>query len=45
LSEAHRAIEATRLPTAAVFLSAFVILLREGLGAIVVLAAIYALLI
>jgi high-affinity iron transporter len=45
LSEAQRAIETTRLPTGAVFLSAFVILLREGLEAILVLAAIYALLI
>jgi high-affinity iron transporter len=45
LSEAQRAIEGTRLPDSAVFLSAFVILLREGLEAILILAAICALLI
>jgi high-affinity iron transporter len=45
LSESQQAIERTRLPASAVFLSAFVILLREGLEAILVLAAIYALLI
>ena len=45
LSESQLAIESTRLPASAVFLSAFVILLREGLEAILVLAAIYALLV
>jgi high-affinity iron transporter len=45
LADAQQAIEGTRLPDSAVFLSAFVILLREGLEAILILAAIYALLI
>jgi high-affinity iron transporter len=45
LSDARQVLETTRLPTSAVFLSAFVILLREGLEAILILAAIYALLI
>ena len=40
LSEAQQAIERTHLPASAIFLSAFVILLREGLEAILVLAAI-----
>ena len=45
LSEAQLLVEGTRLPGSAVFFSAFVILLREGLEAILVLAAIFALLI
>jgi high-affinity iron transporter len=45
LSAAQQAIEGTRLPVSAAFLSSFAILLREGLEAILVLAAIYALLI
>jgi high-affinity iron transporter len=45
LSEAQQAIQGTRLPASAVFLSAFAILLREGLEAILILAAVYALLI
>jgi high-affinity iron transporter len=45
LSQAQQAIQGTRLPASAVFLSAFAILLREGLEAILILAAIYALLI
>jgi high-affinity iron transporter len=45
LSRAQQAIQGTRLPASAVFLSAFAILLREGLEAILILAAIYALLI
>jgi high-affinity iron transporter len=45
LSEAQQKLEVTRLPTSATFLSAFVILLREGLEAILILAAIFALLI
>ena len=45
LAKAQQAIEGTQLPASAVFLSAFVILLREGLEAILILAAIYALLI
>ena len=45
LSEAQQAIEGTRVSDSAVFLGAFVILLREGLEAILILAAIYALLI
>jgi high-affinity iron transporter len=45
LSEAQQRLTVTRLPTSATFLSAFVILLREGLEAILILAAIFALLI
>jgi high-affinity iron transporter len=45
LSEAQQRLTVTRLPTSAAFLSAFVILLREGLEAILILAAIFALLI
>jgi high-affinity iron transporter len=45
LSEAHQKLTVTRLPTSATFLSALVILLREGLEVILVLAAIFALLI
>lgn len=45
LSEAQQMIAGARLPASAAFLSAFAILLREGLEAILVLAAIYALLI
>jgi high-affinity iron transporter len=45
LSEAQKKLAVTRLPTSATFLSAFVILLREGLEAILILAAILALLI
>lgn len=45
LSEAQQKLAVTRLPPSATFLSAFVILLREGLEAILVLAAIFALLI
>ena len=45
LSEARQAIERTHLPSSAIFFSAFLILLREGLEAILILAAIYALLI
>jgi high-affinity iron transporter len=45
LSEAQQKLTVTRLPTSATFLSAFVILLREGLEAILILAAIFALLI
>jgi high-affinity iron transporter len=45
LSTAQQKLAETRLPTSATFLSAFVILLREGLEAILVLAAIFALLI
>jgi high-affinity iron transporter len=45
LSEAQQKLAATRLPSSATFLSSFVILLREGLEAILVLAAIFALLI
>ena len=45
LSEAQQKLTVTRLPTSATFLSAFVILLREGLEVILVLAAIFALLI
>jgi high-affinity iron transporter len=45
LSEAQQKLDVTRLPTSATFLSAFVILLREGLEAILILAAIFALLI
>jgi high-affinity iron transporter len=45
LSEAQRQLAVTRLPDSATFLSAFLILLREGLEAILVLAAIFALLI
>jgi high-affinity iron transporter len=45
LSEARQKLAVTRLPPSATFLSAFVILLREGLEAILVLAAIFALLI
>jgi high-affinity iron transporter len=45
LSDAQQKLAVTRLPTSATFLSAFVILLREGLEAILILAAIFALLI
>ncbi len=45
LAEAQRRLEKTQLPASATFFSAFVILLREGLEAILVLAAIFALLI
>jgi high-affinity iron transporter len=45
LAEAQRLLDRTRLPAGAVFLSAFGILLREGLEAILVLAALGALLI
>jgi high-affinity iron transporter len=45
LFEAQQKLADTRLPASAVFLGAFVILLREGLEAILVLAAIFALLI
>jgi high-affinity iron transporter len=45
LAEAQHLLEGTRLPASATFLSALVILLREGLEAILVLAAIFALLI
>jgi high-affinity iron transporter len=45
LSEAQRQLAVTRLPSSATFLSAFLILLREGLEAILVLAAIFALLV
>jgi high-affinity iron transporter len=45
LSETQQKLAVTRLPPSATFLSAFVILLREGLEAILVLAAIFALLI
>jgi high-affinity iron transporter len=45
LSEAQQKLAVTRLPPSATFFSAFVILLREGLEAILVLAAIFALLI
>mgnify|MGYP003693852301 CR=1 FL=1 len=45
LAEATTLLAATRLPDRAVFFSAFVILLREGLEAVLVLAAILALLI
>lgn len=45
LSKAQQRLQGARLPASAVFLSAFLILLREGIEAILVLAAIYALLI
>jgi high-affinity iron transporter len=45
LVETQRLLDRARLPAGATFLSAFVILLREGLEAILVLAAIFALLI
>ena len=45
LAEAQHFLDRTRLPAGAAFFSAFVILLREGLEAILVLAAILALLI
>jgi high-affinity iron transporter len=45
LAEVQQRLEGTRLPAGAAFLSAFVILLREGLEAVLVLAAIFALLI
>jgi high-affinity iron transporter len=45
LAEVQHLLAGTRLPAGAAFLSAFVILLREGLEAILVLAAIFALLI
>lgn len=44
LAEAQRLLDRVRLPAGAAFLSAFVILLREGLEAVLVLAAIVALL-
>ena len=43
LVEAQRLLDKSRLPAGAAFLSAFVILLREGLEAVLVLAAILAL--
>jgi high-affinity iron transporter len=45
LAEAQHRLEGTRLPAGATFLSAFVILLREGLETILILAVIFALLI
>jgi high-affinity iron transporter len=45
LAEAQHRLARTQLPTSATFFSAFVILLREGLEAVLVLAAIFALLI
>jgi high-affinity iron transporter len=45
LVEAQQRLKETQLSTGAVFLSAFIILLREGLEAILILAAIFALLI
>jgi high-affinity iron transporter len=45
LTEATTLLDKTRLPAGAAFLSAFLILLREGLEAVLVLAAILALLI
>jgi high-affinity iron transporter len=45
LAEAQRQLEKTQLPASAAFFSAFVILLREGLEAVLVLAAIFAILI
>jgi high-affinity iron transporter len=45
LTEATTRLDRTRLPAGAAFLSAFLILLREGLEAVLVLAAILALLI
>jgi high-affinity iron transporter len=45
IAKAQQAIEGTRLSHSAIFLGAFMILEREGLEAILVLAAIYALLI
>jgi high-affinity iron transporter len=45
LDRAHGLLDSTRLSASATFLSAFVILLREGLEAILVVAAIYALLV
>jgi len=45
LAEAQRRLERTQLPASATFFSAFIILLREGLEAVLVLAAIFALLI
>ena len=45
LAEAQRRLERTQLPAGGTFFSAFVILLREGLEAVLVLAAIFALLI
>jgi high-affinity iron transporter len=45
LSEAQQKLAVTRLPPSATFFSAFMILLREGLEAILILAAIFALLI
>ena len=45
LAEAATLLAGTRLPAGAIFFSAFVILLREGLEAVLVLAAILALLI
>jgi high-affinity iron transporter len=44
-AEAQRLLDGARLPAGATFLSAFVIFLREGLEAILILAAIFALLI
>jgi high-affinity iron transporter len=45
LAEAQLRLERTQLPASATFFSAFIILLREGLEAVLVLAAIFALLI
>ena len=45
LDRARGLLDSTRLSASATFLSAFVILLREGLEAILVVAAIYALLV
>jgi high-affinity iron transporter len=45
LAEAQHRLARAQLPTSATFFSAFVILLREGLEAVLVLAAIFALLI
>jgi high-affinity iron transporter len=45
LSAAQQVIEGTRLPASAVLFGAFAILLREGLEAILILAAIFALLV
>jgi high-affinity iron transporter len=45
LTEATTLLDGARLPAGAVFLSAFVVLLQEGLAAVLVLAAILALLI
>jgi high-affinity iron transporter len=45
LAEAQRRLERMQLPASATFFSAFIILIREGLEAVLVLAAIFALLI